>query len=586
MSVLAIAPLTGRNSRYVKYVALAGSLASLALLPFVTYGATSFVWLSMHGVVLQITSSITPINMMLLSIILLVAPIILAYSFGYMRAPSEQRRFYAEMLIFEAAMLTFSIAGDFITMFIAWEFLSLMSYLLIGFWHKRPKASRAARKAITIVLMGDICILAAMVLVWSASGSFAFSLAFAASAAHSPAIVAAAVLLAIAVMTKSAQFPFQEWLPDAMEGPTPVSAFLHSTTMVKAGVFVVVLMYPLFHNTGMLGALFAVSAVTVVLSTMNAMKETQIKRVIAYSTVQELGLMIFAASGGAILACIYFFLVQSFYKALLFFSAGSAMTATGKEDLNEISGMRSNRLVYVTTLVGVLSLAGFLPFSGFFSNIGLGSSFYRNLIAYAFISTIGLSTSFFIFRWLFLSSKSPSDELTRIAYLRLPRSMVIAMVMAASLALLSIPTFFYVTGFIEGHGSYLAQFIGSKGLGPSSYYDPVIETVMALAGAAASYYAYSRRKALRSPLLSGIAHNAGAVNAAYAFFAFLITGMGEGIAAFDSYLSTAFDDIGRLTVLSGRAIRRASVGSINIYLAIFSIALVVAFSYAYLFGGI
>lgn len=583
-AILIIAPLDYTRAGYAKYIALMGSLLSLGLLYYVTYGSYSFHWLSVGSISLNITSMITPVNMLLLAVVLVVAPIILIYSFGYISLPSEQRRFYIEMLIFEAAMVVFSISGDFITLFIAWEFLSFMSYLLIGFWYKHHRASRAARKAITIVLIGDIALLAAMVLLWNAFGSFSFASIFAVAGSHLDSVYAASILLVIAVLTKSAQFPFQEWLPDAMEGPTPVSAFLHSSTMVKAGVFLVIILYPFFYSTNVMGILIVSGIITVVLSTMNAMKETQIKRVAAYSTVQELGLMIVAASSGALLACLYFFLVQSFYKALLFFSAGSVTTATGKDDLNEVYGLRANKLVYITTLVSVLSIAGFIPFSGFFSNIGMDSSLSSNLYVYAIISVIGLSTSFFVFRWFLLASKKPKSEAAEAPYSSLPRSMMLAMVLMAALTLLSSLAFFYLPTFLNGQSYYLGNFIGRGGISLGSYYDPIIETLLALAGAVISYMIYRSRRSLGSSFLSSVMHNGTAVNAVYEYFAKLVYGFSEGVAIFDIYLSEFFDDIGRLTALSGRALRRLSVGSINLYVLVFSLALIAVFSYAYFFG--
>lgn len=586
LAAMALICLLGhRDPESPKYIALLGSLVSLGLLYYISYGSYSLHWFSVGGMSVSITSSISPVNVLLLFIVLLMAPIIFIYSFGYMKLQSEQRRFYLEMLAFEAAMLIFAMSGDFITLFIAWEFLSLMSYLLIGFYHQRESANRAARKALTMVLIGDIAILAAIVVIWNGYGSFSFAAIFSNLGSNLPYLYAASILLAIAILTKSAQFPFQEWLPDAMEGPTPVSAFLHSSTMVKAGIFMIVLLYPVFLITNMLYALFLIGMVTVILSTLNAMKETEIKRVIAYSTVQELGLMMIAASSGAILACLYFFLVQTFYKALLFFSSGSIMQASGESDLRQASGLKQNKLVYFTTLFGVLSLAGFIPFAGFFASSALSSSLITNVYAYVLISLVGLSTSFFIFRWFFMASKKPQATKVEIAYQTLPKAMIFGMLALAVLVILGSAAFFYLPGFLGSQSYYLTNIMHLRPLS-ISFYDALLETAGAILGVLISYVVFVHNKNLKQSLLSAMVYNSRTVNALYGYFATLVYWLSEGVALFDLYVSDFFDDIGIATVLSGKAVRRFSVGNINLYVTIFSLALVLGFAYVYFAGAL
>lgn len=568
-------------ARYARYIALAGALISLALLPLIGYGSYGITWFSFSGIAIGISSVIAPLNMLLLAVVLVMAPVILFYSFGFMQTLSEQRRFYIEMLAFEAAMLLFAMAGDLVTLFIAWEFLSLLSYLLIGFWHTQEGASRAARKAITVVLIGDIALLASIVIFWSLYHSLSLITILHSTPSNSAYLYLAAFLLIVAVITKSAQFPFQEWLPDAMEGPTPVSAFLHSTTMVKAGVFAMLLLYPIFYATKTLWILVLLGGITAVLSTLNAMKEAQIKRVIAYSTVQELSLMIVAAGSGAILACLYFFLAQSFYKALLFFSSGSAMKASGEEDLNRVSGLKSNRLLYITTIFGVLALAGFIPFAGFFVNLGIGSSLISNVYLYALISLIGLSTSFFIFRWLLLASKKPLSIKTEFSYSALPKSMLYSSAILLALLLLSSAAFFYMPGFLSSFPSIQNFRFAAPSI---SYVDAAVETCLVALGALASYLVYRKRKSLRNVALTYAVYNARLVNGAYAYFSKYFCGFAEGFAILDSYIDEAFDGLGRATVLSGGELRKATSGSINIYLAVFSVMVVILLSYIYLSG--
>jgi len=573
--VVAIAAIAASRSRKsAKYVALGASLASLALFPLVSGGTESFGWLSLGNAALDITVSVAPINSLLLLIVLLIGPIVLLYSFGFMEFPSEQRRFYLEMLAFEAAMLAFAMSGSFVLLFIAWEFLSVTSYLLIGFWNVREGANRAARKAVTMVLIGDLALIGAMAILLVTFGTLDFSgIAGAAQGVQVP--LSAVALLIVAILAKSAQFPFHEWLPDAMEGPAPVSAFLHSSTMVKAGVFVSILLFPLFASSGTLPVLFYVGLVTVILSTLNAMRERKIKRVLAYSTVQELGLMLMAVGSGALLAAVYFFFAQSFYKALLFLSAGTSMKANGKEDLDEIGGLTQNRIAYFTTIFGVLSLAGFVPFGGFFVNLGLASSFGTNLAVYAFISLISLATSFYIFRWFTLQTKKTSRAATTLNYRTIPKSMACCLVLLAGATAVSGAAFFVLPGFIGGGAS--ASLLGTTPLQANAY-DAAIETAVVAAGAFLGYFVYGKRKrgAARAPLGSPYdkAYAARAMNAVYAYVASFVLVLGDGIGYFDSAVSGAFDALGHAVMKSGNSARRVASGEINTYVVIFAVGMV------------
>ena len=563
------------SSELPKYLALAGTIVGLVLLLFMHYGTFNAGWFSIGGANVVFSASITPVSMLLLAVVLLVAPAIFFYSFGYMKKPSEQRRYYIEMLIFEAAMLVFAMSGNFITLFVAWEFLSVMSYMLIGFYKEKASAARSARKAISTVLIGDIAIMAAIAIIWTATGSFSIG----AIPSNPGYLLAAALLLCVAILTKSAQFPFQEWLPDAMEGPTPVSAFLHSSTMVKAGVFAFIILYPLFSAAHVLYLFMILSAITIVISTLGAAKEMQIKRVIAYSTTQELGLMIFAVSIGSITAALYFFLVQSFYKSLLFFSSGAVMEATDEEFLDRTTGLRENRLVFLTTAIGVLSLAGFIPFSGFFGSMGISSSA-TSFAVYAFLSVIGFSTSFFIIRWILLASKKAEKAKDKLAYKRMPKSMVISMVFLAALSLLSAAAFFYMGNFLAGNTYYLQKYMTTLGFKP---YGVVIETVLAFLGLSVSYYAFSRKKKIAGSL-SHIVHSSDMFNVLYLYFAEAVLIIFDGVSIFDRYLSDAFEDLGRGVNFFGKLIRRLAAGDINTYVLMLIVASAAVLWYAYVLG--
>ncbi len=584
IAAVVVLALQGRNASRSKYVALAGTLAALALLPLVSYGQQSIPWFSVGQYSVAIAVSVTSLSFILLAVVLMIGPLVFAYSMGYMDRLSEQRRYYAELLVFEAAMAAFAVSGNFILMFIAWEFLSLTSYLLIGFWNARDSANRAARKAITTILIGDIAFLAAMVLFWSMFGTLQFSQILPAlGTAPQPLLYTAVLLLLAAVFTKSAQFPFHEWLIDAMEGPTPVSAFLHSSTMVKAGVFMVMVLYPLFSSSRVSGIIMTVGVVTAIISTLAASREMHVKKVIAYSTIQELSLMLVVVSAGAVVAGIYFFFVQSFYKALLFFIAGIAMKATDSNQLDKVSGLSSSKIALISVLFGALSIAGFIPFSGFFASSSIASALYNNLALYAIVSAISMLTSFYIFRWVYYLLRPPRHAASGLSYMAQPASMVYPPLILAAATLAVSVLFFYFPGFISA-GSQPSQLPGTLSI---TLGDSVILTVLALAGALAAVVLYWHGSASKSDSKAlRIVHTGNAVNIAYSAVSSFMVSLCEGVVAFDGFVSDGFERIGRLTVASGYALRRASVGNINAYALIFIVGAAVIFIAVYMVGAL
>ncbi len=579
IALIAMALINDKRAGIIRYIPFFASLASLLLIPFISSGESSLSWFSIAGHTFSITTVDSPINALLLLIVFSMASIIFVYSFGFMDALSEQKRFYMEMTAFEIAMAGFAMSGNFIMLFISWEFLSLTSYLLIGFWHSRESASRAARKTVTIIMIGDIALISAIVIFYTIFGSLNF-ITILTSISSVPALyhnsfLIGVFLLIVAIFTKSAQFPFQEWLPDAMEGPTPVSAFLHSTTMVKAGVFATLALLPLFMDTGYSNILLYFGILTAAIATLNASRELHVKRVIAYSTIQELSLMIVAISSGAILAGIYFFIIQSFYKALLFFSSGVMMKATDDEDLNKITGLRENKLLYFSTLFGALSLAGFFPFAGFFSSISLTSTFSlsENFIIYLILSLISIGTSFYIFRWLLLASKDPTDSKVKIRYKTAPKSMIFTTALLAVLSLASSAIFFIMRRIPPSITLSRSYLVGTLPLGISSG-EGVLETALILIGLGISLQLYSKTKRSQPMVIyDWIVHSTLLFNKLYEYTAAFVYYLAEGIAIFDLYLSDSFDYLGHLSYSLAERLRYIAVGDTNLYVLIFSIGI-------------
>ena len=547
-----------RESKRIAYTAIAASIVSLALLPLVNLGTFSIEWFNVGGFEFSLVSSVSELNIVLLILVFLFAPFIYAYSLGYIKNRSEFKRYYIEMIAFTVAMASFAIAGNFILLFLAWEFLSITSYLLIGFWYRKRNASLAARKAVTIVFIGDISLLASIALFWNVYGTLTFSSINAAGGIGSSAAV---LLLIIAIFTKSAQFPFNEWLPDAMEGPVPVSAYLHSATMIKAGVFAAMVLFPIFAHTHTLIYFLTIGMLTAVIATTNAMREKHVKRVLAYSTVQELALMLSAIGVGALGAALYFFFAQAFYKALLFFSSGIMMDANESENIDSIYGLKKNKLVFLSTIFGVLALAGFIPFDGFFSNVMISSSFSTNLFAYIITSLISIATSFFIFRWFFAVSKDTKNRNIIASYRIQPRSMLISIVSLAVILLIASVVFFYFNMF----GYRLSLNLG----------EALIETVLVFIGFGISYAVYEKRKfSIKSNFLDKIAYNSVAINVFYNWFAEFIYKISEGIGIFDLYINDLFDWIGHIVVRLGDITRNLANGDISFYALIIVVSII------------
>ena len=318
---------------------------------------------------------IDPLTVVLLGLITFVALGVQLYSLDYMKGDSRFGWYFAWQALFVAAMLTLALADNFLLLYIAWELVGLCSYLLIGFWFENPGPREAAKKAFVVTRIGDVGLLVGILLLWVNVGSFSMTEAFEAAqsgALSSGVTTAAAILLLLGAMGKSAQFPFHVWLPDAMEGPTPVSALIHAATMVIAGVYLVARAYPIFEASpvallviAIIGLITALGAATI------ALVSTDLKRILAYSTISHLGLMMLSLGALGWTAAVFHLMAHGFAKALLFLGAGSVMHGVGAHgdvDIRRVGGLR--RAMPITAVVfsiGALSLGGIPILSGFWS---------------------------------------------------------------------------------------------------------------------------------------------------------------------------------------------------------------------------
>ena len=342
-------------------------------------------WLEVGGAIIEFGLLIDPLTAVMLIVVTSVSLLVQIYSLGYMKGDPSFSRYYAYMSLFTAAMLGLVISSNIIQLYMFWELVGVSSYLLIGFWHERPAAAAAAKKAFIITRIGDVGFLIAILYLFTQADNFA---AAGLNAFHIPDIweaarpeAAAGAILGGAVLTwlalgifagaagKSGQFPLHTWLPDAMEGPTPVSALIHAATMVAAGVFLVARFFPVFeHSPDAMTVVALVGAFTAIFAASMGLVMNDIKRVMAYSTVSQLGYMMAALGLGLYAPAIFHLVTHAAFKALLFLGAGSVNHATGTFDMRYMGGLRKVMpITYILMVVASLSLVGIIPLAGFWS---------------------------------------------------------------------------------------------------------------------------------------------------------------------------------------------------------------------------
>ncbi|HWG16755.1 MAG TPA: NADH-quinone oxidoreductase subunit L [Acidobacteriaceae bacterium] len=344
-----------------------GAPASIAL--------DSGAWIAVPGFHADFSLSVDHLTLIMLGVVTGVGFLIHLYSVGYMAHEEGYWRFFAYLNLFMFFMSVLVLAANFLLLFVGWEGVGLASYLLIGFYFKKTSAANAGRKAFVVNRIGDFGFLLAMFLLIAHFGSLDFSTVFSTVGAHPEwlgvrFLTAICLLLVLGAAGKSAQIPLYVWLPDAMEGPTPVSALIHAATMVTAGIYMVARCHLLFDRSpAALAVVAIIGALTAIFAASIGMVQHDIKRVLAYSTVSQLGYMFLACGVGAYTAGIFHLLTHAFFKALLFLAAGSVIHAlSGEQDMRNMGGLRKRiSITFWTMSAGVFAIAGIPPFAGFFS---------------------------------------------------------------------------------------------------------------------------------------------------------------------------------------------------------------------------
>ncbi len=376
-------------------------------------------WIQITGLQIDFAFTVDHLTLIMLGVVTGVGFLIHLYSAGYMAHEDGYWRFFAYLNLFMFFMSVLVLADSFLLLFVGWEGVGLASYLLIGFYFKRDSAANAGKKAFIVNRIGDFGFLLAMFLIVREFGSLDFTHVFNAITVnpdwHGGVLTAIALLLVLGAAGKSAQIPLYIWLPDAMEGPTPVSALIHAATMVTAGIYMVARCHVLFdRSTTALAVVAIIGAATAIFAASMGMVQHDIKRVLAYSTVSQLGYMFLACGVGAYAAGIFHLMTHAFFKALLFLAAGSVIHAlSGEQDMRNMGGLRKRiPITFWTMTAGVFAISGIYPFAGFFSkdeilyNVFVSANPLGKFLWFIGLVTAGM-TSFYMFRLWFKTFFGP-----------------------------------------------------------------------------------------------------------------------------------------------------------------------------------
>ncbi|QBQ56429.1 NADH-quinone oxidoreductase subunit L [Nitrosococcus wardiae] len=427
----------------------------------VTYNEAVYTWAAIGELRLEVGFLIDRLSALMMVVVTFVSLMVHIYTIGYMADDPGYQRFFSYIALFTFSMLMLVMANNFLQLFFGWEAVGLVSYLLIGFWYKRESAIYANLKAFLVNRVGDFGFLLGIACVLMYTGSLAYTEVFAAVPTLAAETIALwpdaawsvltviGILLFIGAMGKSAQVPLHVWLPDSMEGPTPISALIHAATMVTAGIFMVARMSPIYEmSETALSVILIIGAITAFFMGLIGIVQNDIKRVIAYSTLSQLGYMTVALGVSAYAAGMFHLMTHAFFKALLFLGAGSVIIAMHHEqDMRKMGGLKKYMpITYWTSMLGALALIGFPGFSGFFSKDSIIEAVHASELpgagfAYVMVLSGVFITAFYTFRMLFLTfhGKERMDHHTQEHLKESPA------VVTAPLILLAIPS--VVAGF-------------------------------------------------------------------------------------------------------------------------------------------
>ena len=605
LSFLIIAFITKRSKGLSSTVSILAILASLGLAIAIGLGViqagekivehpaiVTVNWLSIAGLEIDFGTIIDPLSAMMLFVVTLVASMVQIYSLGYMHGDEGFSRYYAYQSLFASSMLGMVLATNLLQLFIFWELVGLCSYLLIGFWFFKVSAREAAKKAFMTTRVGDFGLLLGMLFLYTKFGTLDFvALSAALNTNFQDVLVVGtagyvtitAFLIFMGPVGKSGQFPLHVWLPDAMEGPTPVSALIHAATMVVAGVYLVARMYFLFDvaSPEALQFIAGLGAFTAIFAASIAIVQDDIKRILAYSTLSQLGYMMFALGVGSYSGSMFHLMTHAFFKALMFLGAGSVIYALHhKQNIWDMGGLWKKMPITGTTFfIGVLAISGMPPFAGFWSKDEILANALHN--GHPIIYSVGLFTAFltafYMSRLFFVVFMGPEKAENHPH--ESPWSMTIPLMILAFFSVfggfVALPehNFAYYVRYGEFHHEAIAWGLagisvlaGALGIGLA--YATYVKQAISAENVVARFpfvYKVLKNKYYVDELYLWIIHN-------------LMDGLGKVLYWFDIYIvDGVVNGLALITRGSGKVLRRTNTGQLQTYAMVFFIAVVVIF---------
>ncbi|WP_377887440.1 NADH-quinone oxidoreductase subunit L [Alkalihalobacillus sp. R86527] len=464
-------------------------------------------WLSIDALTLTVGLEVNPLNALMLVIVTLVSFLVHMYSIGYMEDDERIATFFGYLGLFTFSMTALVLSPNLLQIYFFWELVGVCSFLLVGFYFYKPEAKAAAKKAFIVTRIGDVGLLVAIFLLYWQTGTLELDGIFAAAASGdiTPTMITiTAILIFIGAVGKSGQFPLHTWLPDAMEGPTPVSALIHAATMVAAGVYLVAVMFPLFIASEVAMTTVAITGGgTAIFAATIALVQNDIKRILAYSTISQLGYMMLALGTAGYTAAIFHLTTHAFFKALLFLAAGSVIHAAHEQNILKLGGLgKKIKGTALLFLLGSLALSGFPLFSGFFSKDEILASAFTDerYILFGLALLTAFLTALYMFRLYFLvfagEEKGEAKES--------PRTMLIPMAVLAGLAVLS--------GFIQTHwfGTFLGDWLETTPYPvvfraiEAPFWIPILASALSIGGIALAWLMYAKQSVPRNWLYGSL----------------------------------------------------------------------------------
>lgn len=451
---------------------------------------------SFKGLVIQMGILIDPLSSLMLVIVTFVATLVILYSLGYMKGDEGFSRYFAYISLFTFSMLGLVVANNYFQMFAFWELVGLCSYLLIGFWFHKPSAANASKKAFITNRWADFGFMTGIILLFVKFGTFNFGeLSGLISGVGGAGLALIGALIFVGPIGKSAQFPLHVWLPDAMEGPTPVSALIHAATMVAAGVYLIARGFVLFESVpAVLTAMAYIGGFTAIFAATIALVQDDIKKILAFSTLSQLGYMVMAMGLGSLTAGMFHLTTHAFFKALLFLGAGSVIHAVEEQNIFKMGDLKSKMPITTWTfIIGSLALAGIYPLAGFWSKDEILSAALTSGHTGLYIigTIVAFMTAFYMFRLIFTAffGKKRSDYHTHESGWVMTLPLILLAVLSVFSGFANSPWFYNAFG--KSFGTFI--FFGEAEVPQVNIAVAGVSTIVALAGIFTAWLLYSKK---------------------------------------------------------------------------------------------